>query len=107
MSTGFYQTLQGLTIDKDTEAVLFYNFEWADWLPTGDALSTVAYSITARANDPDPLVIISSGIAGTKTFVELKEGQEGKSYIVTARITTTDGNIDRRYFRVKVQARSA
>ena len=107
MPSGFTQTTQGLQIEKDTEAQLTYTFDWADWLESGDALASVNYNITARANDPDPLVIISSGIAGTKTFVELKEGQEGKSYIVTARITTTDGNIDRRYFRVKVQARSA
>lgn len=107
MSTGFYQTLQGLTIDKDTEAVLFYNFEWADWLPTGDALSTVSYSITARANDPDPLAIESSGISGTKTYVELSNGQTGKTYTVTAEIETSNGLIDRRNFRVKVLNRSA
>lgn len=107
MPSGFTQTTQGLQIEKDTEAQLTYAFDWVDWLESGDTLASVTYNITARANDPDPLLIVNSGILGTRTFVELKEGQEGKSYIVTARITTTDGNIDRRYFRVKVQARSA
>jgi hypothetical protein len=105
--SGFEQTIQGLTIQKDTEAQLVYTFDWVDWLPTGDQLSTVDYVITARSNDPDPLVKVSQGIQGTKTYVELKEGQEGKIYTVTAKITTVDGLIDRRNFRVKVLARSA
>lgn len=107
MATGFFQTIQGLTIQKDTEAQLVYTFDWVDWLPAGDSLSGVTYSITARANDPDPLLKVASGYTGTKTWIELSDGQEGKTYVVTAEITTTDGLIDRRNFRVKVMARSA
>ena len=107
MATGYQQTSQGLQIEKDTEARLFYTFDWVDWLPGGSSLSTVSYSIAARANDPDPLEIESEGITGTRTYVELSNGQEGKSYVVTALITTNDGLIDRRFFRVKVLARSA
>lgn len=105
--SGFTQTIQGLTINKDTEAQLIYTFEWNQWLPTGDSISTAVYSITARANDPDPLAIHTQGVQGTKTYVELKEGQEGKVYTVTCKITTANGLIDRRNFRVKVLARSA
>ena len=105
--SGFEQTIQGLTIQKDTEAKLAYTFDWVDWLPTGDQLSTVDYTITARSNDPDPLVKVSQGIQGTRTYVELNQGQEGKTYTVTAKIVTVDGLIDRRNFRVKVLARSA
>lgn len=105
--SGFEQSIQGLTILKDTQAQLTYTFDWVDWLPTGDQLSTVDYTITARANDPDPLVKVTQGIQDTKTFVELKEGQVNKTYTVTAKITTVDGLIDRRSFRVKVQDRSA
>ena len=107
MSTGFVQTTQGLQIEKDTEARLTYTFDWVDWLPTGDTLSTVDYTIAARVNDPDPLVRVSQGIQGAKTYVQLRDGQQGKTYVVTAAVTTTDGLIDRRYFRVKVLARSA
>jgi len=105
--SGFEQTLQGLTIQKDTEAQLIYTFEWADWLPTGDSISTSTYTITARSNDPDPLAIHSQGRSGTQTYVELKEGQEGKIYTVTCAIQTANGLKDRRSFRVKVEARSA
>jgi hypothetical protein len=107
MSTGFIQTTQGLQIEKDTEAQLTYTFDWVDWLPQGDSLSAVEYTITARANDPDPLIKESDGIQGTKTYIELSNGQRGKTYIVTAKVTTDDGLVDRRYFRVKVLDRSA
>lgn len=107
MTTGFYQTIQGLTIQKDTEAQLIYTFDWVDWLPAGDSLASASYSITARANDPDPLLKVTEGITGTKTYVELSDGQEGKTYIVTCAIVTTNGLEDRRNFRVKVLARSA
>lgn len=105
--SGFEQTIQGLTILKDTEAQLPYTFDWSQWLPSSDSLSSVEYTITARANDPDPLEIESQGIQGATTYVELSNGQEGKTYTVTAKITTVDGLIDRRNFRVKVVARSA
>jgi len=107
MASGFQQTTQGLTIEKDTEAQLVYTFDWVDYLPNGDTLSTVNYTITARANDPDPLAIVSQGIQGTQTYVELNNGQKGKSYVVTAAITTVDGIVDRRFFRVRVLDRSA
>lgn len=107
MTTGFYQTIQGLTIEKDPEAELTYTLDWANWLPVGDTLSAVNWTITARANDPDPLVQVSAGIQGTKTYIELSDGQEGKTYTVTAAVTTVDGLIDRRFFRVKVMNRSA
>lgn len=105
--SGFEQTIQGLTIQKDTEAQLIYTFEWNQWLPQGDTIAQALYTITARANDPDPLAIHSQGIQGTKTYVELKEGQQGKTYTVTCKVTTGNGLIDRRNFRVKVLARSA
>ena len=107
IKSGFVQTIQGLTIEKDTEAVLFYTFNWAEWLPNGDSLASTQYTIAARSNDPDPLEIESQGVSAATTFVELSNGQEGKTYTVTCRITTTNGLIDRRNFRVRILARSA
>lgn len=107
MTTGFYQTIQGLSIEKDPEANLTYTLDWANWLPAGDSVSTATWTISTRANDPDPLVNVSNGIQGTKTYIRLRDGQDGKTYTVTAQVTTADGLIDRRFFRVKVLARSA
>jgi hypothetical protein len=108
MATGFEQSIQGLTIQKDTEAKLVYTLDWSTWLPTGDTISTAVWTIQARANDPDPLIKESNGIqSGNKTYIELSNGQEGKTYTISAKITTVNGLIDRRNFRVKVLARSA
>lgn len=105
--SGFTQTIQGLTINKDTEAQLVYTFDWSQWLPTGDTIASSEYTVSARANDPDPLEIESQGTQGSLTYVELSNGQEGKTYTVTCKVITSEGLIDRRNFRVKVLARSA
>jgi hypothetical protein len=107
--TGFQQTSTGLEITKDTEAQIIYTFDWSDYLATGDSLSTSTYTVAARRNDPSPVSIVSQGIASanTKTYVELSGGQENKVYIVTCKITTADGVVDRRNFRLKVLTRSA
>lgn len=105
--TGFYQTNTDLVIDKDPLARLFYTFDWGNWLETGDELTAVEYSAAARRNDPEPIVIESEGLQGTKTYVELSGGQVNKTYIITAQIATANGLVDRRSFRVNVQDRSA
>lgn len=104
---GFEQTSTGLQISKDPEAQLIYTFNWGDWLETGDSLASVTYSVAARRNDPTPPTIEDSGITGNKTFVELSGGVTGKTYIVTAKITTTNSAVDRRNFRLKVENRTA
>ena len=107
-TTGFQKDTQGVWISKDPVAQLVYVFDWTDWLPEGDTLASVNYTLQVRANDPEPLVRESQGVqSGTKTYVELSGGQVGKIYTVTAEITTVDGIIDRRNFRVKVENRSA
>jgi hypothetical protein len=105
--SGFEIINQNLWITKDPEAELIYTFEWNEWLTAGDSLSTAVYTVQARANDPDPLVRVTSGIQGTKTFIELNNGQVGKSYVVTVKVTTANGLIDARNFRVKIENRSA
>lgn len=107
--TGFEQTNQGLEIDKDVEAQLVYTFDWSTWLDDGDTIAAVEYSVAARRNDPTPVTIESSGItdSSTDTYVELAGGQADKTYIVTAKVTTSDGLVDRRNFRLKVVNRSA
>lgn len=107
--TGFNQTNYGLEIEKDVEAQLTYTFDWSQWLEAGDTVATAEYSVAARRNDPTPITIVTSGIAdsNTDTYVELAGGQAKKTYIVTVKITTADGLVDRRNFRVNVTDRSA
>ena len=107
--SGFVQTNQGLEIDKDVEAQLVYTFDWSTWLEENDTIATVTYTAAARRNDPTPIVVESSGItdSNSDTYVELSGGQADKTYIITAKVTTSDGIIDRRSFRVKCVNRSA
>jgi hypothetical protein len=107
--TGFEQTNSGLWISKDIDAELVYTFDWSEWLEGTDTIASVDYEVAARRNDPDPLIKGTEGVTqdGLKTFVELKEGQLDKVYIVTARVTTANGLVDRRNFRVRVENRSA
>lgn len=107
--TGFNQTNQGLEIDKDVEAQLIYTFDWSVWLNNNDTISTVVYSAAARRNDPTPILIQSQGIAdaGRSTYVELSNGQVDKTYIVTAKVVTSDGITDRRNFRIRCVNRAA
>lgn len=104
--TGFVTTNTTVFIDKDPEARLVYTFDWSDWLES-DLIVSVDYTAAARRNDPDPIQIVSQGIQGSLTFVELQGGQLKKSYIISAVITTANGLIDRREFRVNVVNRSA
>ena len=109
MTTGFQIINELLTIDKDPVAVLTYTFDWSEWLLTGDSIGTVVYDLQVRANDPEPIVKESSGIAGggTQTYVKISGGQKERTYTVTCTVTTSNGLIDRRNFRVRVKNRSA
>lgn len=107
--SGFEYKNNILQISKSPEAILSYYFEWADWLnaETGDQIESAVYSVQARANDPNPLTISASGVIDTRTFATLTNGQSDKTYTVNVEITTTNGLIDSRFFRVNVQHRSA
>ena len=104
--SGFVVTNSTVVIDKDPQARLKYTFDWSEWLES-DSISTVEYTAAARRNDPDPIEITTQGIEGDLTYVELAGGQLNKGYIITAAITTANGLIDRRQFRVNIVNRSA
>jgi hypothetical protein len=106
--TGYEQDAQGSYIDKDPNATLAYSMEWAEWLPEGDTVTAVSYTLQVRANDPSPLTKSAQGVqSGHITYVTLAGGQVGKVYTVTAAVTTSSSQIDRRSFRVKIENRSA
>ncbi len=107
MSTGFEVINQQLWVTKDPEAQLIYTLDWSEWLPAGDSIAEAEVTVNARVNDPEPLLKVSDGVSdGTRTYVELGSGQLGKSYLVTIKVTTADGAIDARSFRVKIAQRS-
>lgn len=106
--TGYHQDNTGSWISKDPTAQLTYTMDWSEWLPTGDAIATATYTLQVRANDPTPLIKISSGIQGTDhTYVEVSGGGINKTYTVSCLVTTQNNLTDTRFFRIKVENRSA
>lgn len=107
--TGYKQDTQGAWIAKDPESQLVYSMDWSEWLSTGQSIVAVDYTENSRINDTAPLVIESEGVtnAGTLTYAEISGGAVGKVYTVTAEITTDDGAIDRRAFKIRVENRYA
>lgn len=105
--TGFEQSTSGLWIAKDPQAKLTYTFDWTDWLQNSDIITACEYSIQNRVNDPQPLVDEGYAFNDARTYISLSGGQVGKTYLVSAKITTQNGLMDRRNFRVQVENRSA
>jgi len=105
-TTGFYKDNEGTLIDKDTEATLDYLISWSQWLPSGDTISTSSWSVESISGDADPLASTDTGETDTTTTITLSGGTSGNMYKVYNTITTVGGLTDRRYFRVKVKARS-
>lgn len=107
--TGYQKDNTGAWISKDPTAQLVYAMDWSKWLIDSDKLVSVTHNLQVRANDPVPLVLETQGLAqvNTQTYCEISGGQVGKLYTVTATITTENGLIDSRSFRIKVENRSA
>ena len=103
--TGFEATSYGLNIAKDPTAELTYTLDWGTWMETGDSVASQTTSVSARSNDPAPIVVEGSGIVGNKTYARLSGGVAGKQYTVTQTVTTNDGLTDTRAYRVYVENR--
>jgi hypothetical protein len=102
--TGYKKDTVGSYIEKDPEARLIYSMDWSEWLPLGEIITSVDYTVSTIAGDQAAIVNHDEGITdnGTVTYVELSGGTSKEIYTVTAESTTDEGNIDRRAFRLKV-----
>lgn len=82
----FYET-------KDPDADLDWEFDWSDWMASGDSI----VSSTMTIDGPDgALVKDSDSFAGTTATIWLSGGTLHQSYSVTNRITTAEGRSDDR-----------
>jgi hypothetical protein len=90
--------------DKDPQAVLDYDLDWAEWLTSypGDTLSSATWSTPSPVTSP-PLIASSPYLAGSKSVVWLSGGLAGSTYTTTCTIYTTGGRIDERTVTVKVR----
>ena len=73
-----------LTIDKDPDAVLDYQYDWSDWLAIGESISS--HSVIEDAG-----ITVDSSVADANTVtVWLSGGTAGQTYNVTVRIVTNN-----------------
>ena len=73
---------------KDPQAVLDYTFDWADWLPSGDTISSVAWEVSPG------VTIASVSNTTTTATIWLSGGTEGQKASVRCRITTAAGRVE-------------
>lgn len=104
--TGFLADNEGTYIDKDPTASLVYTLDWSQWLPSGQTISTSSWQLETITGDTSPLVNEAHNHTTTTAQVEISGGTVGKQYKAYNTITTNSGYVERRYFRLKVKARS-
>ena len=97
----------GMTLSKDPDALLFYQFDWGgEWLPSGVDISN--YAITISGKDA-ALTFDNDGLltGNRQVQVRLKAGTVGVTYRVTCRITTdeTPSQTDERSVWIRVEER--
>jgi uncharacterized protein YabE (DUF348 family) len=105
-TTGFYKDNTGYVIDKDPEAELSYLLDWNEYLASGVTISDSTWSVETITGDTDPLTISDDAFTAGTTTVTVAGGTEGNIYRLYNTIETDGAETDRRFFRVKVKARS-
>lgn len=84
---------------KDPDAVLDYQWDWSDWLATGDTISS--YTVT-----PDTgLTLDDDSNDSTSVTAWLSGGTAGAIYNVVCNIVTTGGREDDRTIVIEVEER--
>jgi hypothetical protein len=83
---------------KDPNAVLDYQWDWTNWLPVGDTITTA--NVTIASGD----VTINSQSNTTQTVTAwISAGTVGTEATLTARVTTSQGRTDDRTITLKIQ----
>jgi hypothetical protein len=101
--TGFLKDVNGTYIPKDPNASLQYGMDWSEWLPQGGSLSSSTW--TVETTGTNAITVADSTIFNNVALVTIAGGVEGTNYTVANTITTDDGFVDARRFRVKVEKR--
>jgi len=85
-----------ITYYKDPSAVLDFQFDWTDWLGSGETISTATIIITPSGEMTAAAPTTSLGVV----TVWLSAGTDGHTYMVACKITTNQLRTDERTFLV-------
>ena len=93
--------MTGDKIAKDPDAVLDYQFNWAEWLTESgdDTISTSTMIV------PDGITADSDTNTTNTGTIWLSGGTLGEDYEITNRIVTAGGRTEDRTITIKVRAR--
>ena len=85
------------TFSKQPGETLDYDFDFTDWMPTGDAIASSV--VTAESG-----VTLGTKIS-TDTVIKqfISGGTDGQKYKVTCKITTNDGRIKELELMLKIK----
>jgi hypothetical protein len=84
---------------KDPDAILDFEFDWADWLQSGETIAS--YTITVESGIVNESDAESSGMV----TVWLSGGTDGMNYIIACEIVSSDSRTDERSMRILVADR--
>ena len=99
--TGFKQDNIGAYIIKDPASVLDYTLDWTNWMPAGDTISSATVTATNTVGDSSSIAVDSTTTTDYKVTADISGGEGGQVYNIEYTITTNNGLIDSRNFRIK------
>jgi hypothetical protein len=103
--TGYKSDRQGQYIDKDSESTLDYSIDWSRWLNNEDTIAASSWTISADADDSDPITRSSDGFTPTITNITVSGGTINEVYRLFNTVTLSSGLVERRSFRILVTQR--
>ena len=103
--TGFRRDNEGAYIEKAPTANLQYAIDFTDYLNSGDAISSATVAIESIANDSSALRFPTNQatdvtLTSTIVSIRLTGGTLGNVYNVDTTIITSNGDTDKRRFRI-------
>lgn len=90
----FKQDASGYWIEVAPGALLDYAESWADWLNAGDTIQSAVWTVSTG------LAIEAQSKTGTEAKVWLSGFALGTTYEASCKITTVNGRVDVRSFRL-------
>lgn len=82
---------------KDPNSTIDFAVDWAEWLNTGDTVTTSSWEV------PSGLTVSSSTVTNNVARAFLTGGIDGVDYLVTNRVTTQGTRIEDRSILVQVR----
>ena len=89
---------QGLTLDKDPDEKLRFEFDWSDWLDAGEAVSTGTATATG-------VTLVTGSLSGSVYTAYVEGGTVGATGTVTCQVTTNSPQIAQRSIELNILER--